>query len=152
MLLLPDGSEFCIGSTTCFSKPFSPRERLNKLLIQVTIGDLDVEAAIDTGGAYLILDPGIARLINLDSADLVGTEEIHVRGTITQGILYRIPLQIPSEEGMGTSIEVTAFVPTLLPNESWGLPTVLGWHCCLERIRFAVDPLNERFYFGSADN
>jgi hypothetical protein len=28
------------------------------------------------------------------------------------------------------------------------LPTYLGWHGCLERLCFAVDPIREQFFFG----
>lgn len=49
------------------------------------------------------------------------------------------------------TFDVTAFVPHLTPGENWPFPTFLGWHCCLERIRFAIDPAEEKFYFGPTD-
>lgn len=54
-----------------------------------------------------------------------------------------------ADEGQGESLtlDVTAF----LPDDRWNLPNMLGLTGCLERIRFAVDPANDLFYFGAID-
>ena len=53
-------------------------------------------------------------------------------------------------EGESLAIDATAFVPALTPRQQWDgeLPCVLGLRFCLERMRFAVDPQRELFYFG----
>jgi hypothetical protein len=58
-------------------------------------------------------------------------------------------LSVKLEATIGTSIDVdaTAFVPDV--EEFWGdLPSFIGLMGFLERIRFAVDPSTDTFYFG----
>ncbi|MEZ4714401.1 MAG: hypothetical protein R3A44_44885 [Caldilineaceae bacterium] len=47
-------------------------------------------------------------------------------------------------------VEVTAFIPQLRPEDEWPIefPCIAGMSGCFERLRFAVDPLDERIYFG----
>ena len=54
-----------------------------------------------------------------------------------------------ADEGSDLEIETTAFVPVLDESEIWELPMFLGMQGCLERVRFAIDPTKERFYFGT---
>ena len=37
---------------------------------------------------------------------------------------------------------------TWFVSEDWPGPNVLGWKGCLERMRFALDPSDESFYFA----
>ena len=52
--------------------------------------------------------------------------------------------------GESLTFEATAFVPELDHGETWPLPSYLGWQGCLDRIRFAIDPVDEVVYFGAA--
>jgi len=45
-------------------------------------------------------------------------------------------------------VQATFFIPALLPGESWNFPNFLGLDGFLNRIRFAVDPAENIFYFG----
>ena len=60
------------------------------------------------------------------------------------GSLERIPLTLTASDGDSLTIDATWFV-----SEEWPGPTVIGWRGALERIRFAIDPSEESFYFGS---
>ena len=51
---------------------------------------------------------------------------------------------------VGVEKEELPIDATWLIIEDWPGPTVLGWRGCLERMRFAVDPLDNWFYFASA--
>jgi len=51
-------------------------------------------------------------------------------------------------QGQDLEIEATVFVPTLPPGETWRHPNFIGLSGFLERIRFAVDPEENAFYFG----
>ncbi len=46
------------------------------------------------------------------------------------------------------SLDATAFVPQLHPEQTWPLPTFVGLAGMLQRLRFAVDPVDSKFYFG----
>lgn len=54
------------------------------------------------------------------------------------------------EASIGEPQEVTAtvFVPTLHPDDEWRHPNFIGLDGFLNRIRFAVDPATNLFYFG----
>lgn len=64
-----------------------------------------------------------------------------------RGALHRVPLTILASQGNTITIEATAFVPERAAEGS-NFPCVLGIYLCLDRLRFAVDPLHEVFYFG----
>lgn len=145
LILASDRSEFCSGYTTCESKPATAREGFNRLFIPVTVGNTILEAAVDTGGAYLIIDPEIASDLEFDPAEALQTETIAIRGVEYSGSLYRLPIRLDAVDGHGIELEVTAFVPV----GEWPLPSFIGWHSCLEWMRFAVDIAHERFYFGA---
>lgn len=46
-------------------------------------------------------------------------------------------------KGKSMTVEATCFV-----SAAWPGPLVIGWKGCLERMRFALDPDDEFFYFA----
>lgn len=64
-------------------------------------------------------------------------------------MLQRLPITLPAVEGQGITIDATAFIPA--PEVEWNedLPCILGMQGCLENLRFAVDPNDDTFYFGT---
>jgi hypothetical protein len=63
-------------------------------------------------------------------------------GTIS-GSIERISLRFPAIEGASLEIDATCFI-----SPDWPGPTVLGWRGGLERMRFALDPNDNWFYFA----
>jgi len=110
------------------------------------------EAVVDTGGVYLFCNPEIARRLALTPTEaLSGVQTILFRGALVHGRLYRLSLTLLADEGEDVTIQTTAFVPEPEEAEHWGdMPCLLGLYGCLERLRFAVDPRTEHFYFGPA--
>jgi hypothetical protein len=144
-----DGNAFATGEARFGSRPAHPIDRLTRIHVQVQIGTLRADAVVDTGGAYLVLDPVVAARLVLGPA--VHNDRLVIRGFVVPGTVHRIPVTIPAEAGDPVSFEATAFVPELGPEEPWPLPSYLGWQGCLDRIRFAIDPGDERVYFGAVD-
>ena len=142
------GREFATGEARFTSRPAHTFDRLARIHLTVQIGAVHALAVLDTGGAYLVLDPVMAA--NVDIGEPVHAERIAIRGFVYNGTVHRIPITIPAEAGEPLTFEATAFVPELAAGEAWPLPSYLGWQGCLERIRFAVDPRAERVYFGTA--
>lgn len=100
-------------------------------------------ALLDTACPWCIM-PGEAAA-ELGSAPVPGTDGIRLSsrmGTFV-GWLDRFDLILKAESGEAVRIDATWFV---CPD--WPGPMVIGWKGGLERIRFAVDPGDERFYFG----
>ncbi len=60
-----------------------------------------------------------------------------------QGELYRHRIELVAEEG-----DTIGFEATLLISSDWRGPSFIGYTGGLDRLRFAVDPQENRFYFG----
>jgi hypothetical protein len=151
MLNFDEGHPFSQGACPFLYRPATEQETTPRIFVTVQIEGLQVETAIDTGGAYFVCDPEIADLLGLDPADGVETDELNIRGYKIAGTLHRLSLRLLAEEGKPLQVEATAFIPRLQPYQTWALPSFMGLLGCLERIRFAVDPVTNIFYFGPID-
>ena len=151
-LALPNGESFALGVIGYDYRPATSYETTPRLVLEVEIEGILAEAVVDTGGVYLFCHPEIARRLSLTLAEeLSEVQTILFRGVPVHGRLYRLTLTFLADEGEDVTIQTTAFVPDPDEAEHWGdLPCLLGLYGCLERVRFAVDPRTERFYFGPA--
>ncbi len=59
------------------------------------------------------------------------------------GALYRVPVKLLADEGEPLQMEATVFL-----SPDWQGPNFIGYEGLLQRIRFAVDPQANQFYFG----
>jgi len=151
MLFFANGSSFSTGKTSCEIRPIPGiRQDANRLIIPISIENVFVRAVVDTGGVYLIIEPSIAEELGLDSQGAIKSETLSIRGNRIEGLLHRVTMRVQAEVGEDLIQEVTAFIPTVTAEE-WGeTPTFLGLTGCLERLKFAVDPTEDQFYFASA--
>jgi len=150
MLLYSDGSPFSIGAIACQIRPINVTENIIRIFLSVEIEGLLTEAIIDTGGVYCVLHPSLAELVQFDPQEQVGNARLNIRSRSFNGFLYRATLEIHASEGNDLQQEVTVFVPAAT-EEEWGdRPTLLGLSGCMEFIRFAIDPLNNQFYFAAS--
>lgn len=151
-LTLPDGQPFATGATSYHYRPATAQETTPRLVLEVAIDGLVTQAMVDTGGLYLVCHPGLATQLYLNPAEAIsGPRVLLFRGVLVQGRLYRLTLTLLAQAGDDLTVQATAFVPEPQEEESWGdLPSILGFYGCLERVRFAVDPRTETFFFGSA--
>ena len=147
LLQLSTGEPFATGAAAYAYVPASEREETPRITLDVLIGNLRTSAFVDTGGVYLICSPQIAAALNLDPVDGLRVPNLIFRGAQLPGVLHRIPLTILASQGETITLEATAFVPGSI-NEWSDFPCILGIYLCLDRLRFAVDPINEVFYFG----
>lgn len=105
---------------------------------------LPILAMVDTAAPWCIFEPAISEALR-DHVDVL-REGIAInsrlgsfRGTLCQG-----RLQIVAEDGEDLNIEALMF---LCPD--WPGGNFIGYEGVLDRIRFAVDPHRNRFYFSS---
>jgi hypothetical protein len=145
------GGVFADGEGPCFIRPAFAGDRLTRLLVHVEIADQQTTAVIDTGGGFLLLDPGLAAEIGLDRSHALARDRVYLRGLSREGSIYRLPVTLLATEGESLTFEATVFVPELGDDEPWPLPSYLGWQGCLDRVRLAVDPADEVVYFGAVD-
>jgi len=142
------GEPFATGEAPWSLRYALAGDRLTRLFVDVEVEGRPTTAVVDTGGAYLILDPEFAARLNLGHA-IVHRDRLLIRGMVCEGAVHRVPLTLLAAAGESLDFEATAFVPDLEYGETWPLPSYLGWQGCLERIRFAVDPADEVVYFGA---
>jgi hypothetical protein len=148
MLFFSDGEPFATGSIECELRPFEQEDN-NRIFIPVAILEQETNAVLDTGGIYCILHPAIAELTEISQFDSIGNRRIAIRGTSYDGSLYKADLEIYASSGNNLSQEVTVFVPDCTIEEWGDRPTFLGLSGCMQNIRFAFDPENDKFYFSS---
>lgn len=149
LLNLADGSAFATGATPFALRPLSERENVNRLMLQVEIGGIPTTAEVDTGAPYVVCPPDIAQRIGLVPAEALETEQLRIHGYETKGHLYRLNVRFLATEGDDLYVSATTFVPEVDDAQLWaGLPTFIGLDGCLARLRFAVDPVSELFFFG----
>jgi hypothetical protein len=122
-------------------------EATAKIYIRLLVGDLElvVNAQIDTGAAWSVLDPLIARSLGLLDRGTDGNPTIiDTRFGRMTGHLARIPIRFLAEDGESYDTVGTFFVsPDWPPGR-----TFLGYSGLLDSIRFALDPQANHFYFG----
>jgi hypothetical protein len=120
---------------------------LHSLLVAVPciIGDRSVEvfALLDTAAEWCVLAAEVAEALGYSPAPTGGATLLSTRLGIFAGSLERVALRFPADFGEALSIDATWFV-----SPEWPGPSVIGWTGGLERVRFAVDPGEESFYFG----
>ena len=117
----------------------------HRLFVEVAcwVGRQKVDALVDTASEWCVLPAGIAAQLGYEVHADEMDARLHTRYGTMVGQLVRIPVGFQADEGVIVEIEATWFI-----SEDWPGPPVLGWKGCLERIRFALDPGEESFYFA----
>lgn len=148
LLNLTNGDPFAIGAIG-YRIPEEGTDA-RRIVVGIEIEEKLTEAIIDTGAPYVVCSPSLAKLLELDPANALPTNRMMIRGVWVRGSLYRLHISFLADEGDALPIEATGFVPDADQEFQPGfLPlSFLGLTQCLEAIRFAIDPLNETFYFG----
>ena len=151
-LLYPGGNVFTTAVTQYRHEPLTDREATNRIIVQIELLGLRTRAMVDTGGVYLLCSHELASLLDFERRPSLEETVMQVpRLGRVRGTLYRVPVTVLPESGVVPPFEVTTFVPSdpaPMEREPWA---ILGYHCCLEWLRFAVDPAEGRFYFGAPE-
>lgn len=122
-----------------------------RIILTVTVAGLHtVPAIVDTDAPWCLLDADILAEIEPEQLDSLLTERLAVRGVSYQSRLTRLMVSLRADVGEDVDLEATVFVPILQPGETWNMPNFIGLQRLLSRIRFAVDPAENIFYFGPA--
>ena len=99
---------------------------------------------VDTAAPWCIFEPAVGRAIR-DHVEII-EENVSIDSRLGrfQGVLGNGRLKIVAEEGENLDVEVLMFL-----SANWPGGNILGYEGFLDRIRFAVDPHRNRFYFPS---
>lgn len=149
MLFLGDGSVFATGALTYQYRPLTEGASDVRVILQVLLDGLPAVCVLDTGAPYVIIAPSLAPHLGFDPANALERARIRHRDIVYNGGLHRLTLEFPAERGAALTVQATAFVPEQDGAQAWiELPSFLGMAGCLERLRFALDPGSDAFYFG----
>lgn len=124
-----------------------------RLVLAVSINDGEfVDVIVDTGSPWCILNPETAKASNIfDTAILVENSIWEVRGISYSVAVTRTTISIPAEFGDDLPIDATVYIPHGYLGVIYAGPNFLGLSGFLDRMRFAVDPVANVFYFGPHD-
>lgn len=98
---------------------------------------------VDTGAPWCIFSPDIGEFLQDGFEPVSDWLFLSTRLGTFSGVLYRVPLKFAMSEGEPLTINATVFV-----SPDWSGPNFIGYEGLLQRIRFAVDPEENLFYFG----
>ncbi|MBZ0315058.1 MAG: hypothetical protein K8L91_01475 [Anaerolineae bacterium] len=147
---LPLGpNEFVQGRM--FYGDFWEDETYAKIVVTITYDNLIITSAIlDTGAPWSVLNPAEFQVLaGQYDPSLAAHDFLNIRGQKYRGHIWRIPATLEAGRGTGITIEASVFVPELADGEIWPHPNFIGLEGFLNRIRFAIDPEHNYFYFGS---
>lgn len=148
VLYLANGENFATGATPFTYRPATERETTNRIFLTVQVETIRIEAVVDTGAPFVILAPTVAQFISFHPSQALSQEKLLIRGMVLEGNLTRMNFNLPALVGADLDVNATVFVPN--SEEQWGdLPSFIGLSGFLERIRFAIDPNTDTFYFGA---
>ena len=99
---------------------------------------------VDTAAPWCIFEPTVGDFVRENFYLVSRDVSLSTRLGIFRGDLYRGPLFFEALEGEPLDVEATVFVSSDWPP---GM-SFLGYEGLLQRIRFAVDPEVNLFYFG----
>ncbi len=136
---------FATGRAKYLDRAPFERDATARILVRIALADLEGPriAQLDTGAAWSILDPETAALLGVET---VGQPfaRLSTRLGVVHGYLTRVPTTLLAEQGSHLDFEGTFFVP-----RDWPTGRIfLGYSGLLDRVRFAIDPTTNDFYFG----
>jgi len=117
-----------------------------KICIKVVPGDWEspVLAILDTAADWSVINTEIALDLGLFGIEGESIALSTRFGTIA-GHLVPAPVTLIADDGDSLRIDATVFISSDWPRKAG---TFLGYSGLLERIRFAVDPQRNDFFFG----
>jgi hypothetical protein len=121
-----------------------------RIVVLISVAGLPpIEAAVDTGAPWCILDPSVTELLDEITHDgNAQSQALQTRWGTIEGQLHRVTVSLLAQEGNSLEFETTVLVPILPPGAMWDRPNFIGLNNFLNRIRFAVNPSENVFYFG----
>lgn len=115
--------------------------------VECRIGGLPntFQALLDTAAQWCVLPSSVAQELGYegDENDVV----LSTRLGAVAGRLEQIPVSFEAHEGVSMEVEATWLV-----TDQWDGPVVIGWKGCLERMRLALDPFADDFFFAGNED
>lgn len=144
-LVTTAGESFATGVSAYLDAHPEIRDPLPRVYVEIYLEGMNESfmALLDTGGHYCILQPDIVKKLQGGLIDRLTSAELHTARGKIHGDLYSHRVTLLAQRGDSLEIEAAVFV-----SPDWQGPNLIGYVGVLDRIRFAVDPGGNRFYFG----
>lgn len=125
--------------------PGESASRDPRIVIRLAIEPLRtfVPAVVDTAAPWCIFKPEIGEILRRSCTELPGDVGLSTRLGTIWGRLYQTQIRLPAQEGRSLDLDATVFL-----SPDWQGGNFVGYTGLLQRIRFAVDPHSNLFYFG----
>jgi hypothetical protein len=127
-------------------------DRQNRLVLSIAPERrtfAEVEMIVDSGSPWCLLSPELYQAWGLEAeTEHESKHALWIRGTRWLGQLTRTNLILKADDGESLIVTATFFIPAIQSFEIWNYPNFLGLDGFLNRIRYAVDPSENVFYFG----
>ena len=147
LLFFANGETFATGALPFKYVPATETETTNRIVMPVEVQGIRTWAVVDTGAPYVICAPKVAADAGIDPASALKKDRMLIRQMRLDGFVYRLNIRLVAKYGEDLNVDATVFVPEV--EEFWGdFPSFIGLAGFLERIRFAIDPNTDTFYFG----
>jgi len=138
---IPFATGKCRYADTDQDNPGSEARILVRISLSLVPGS--VLAVVDTAAPWCIFGPDVGLSLRRAFWPVEGQVSLSTRIGRLRGDLYRLPLTLLADEGENLEVEATVFL-----SPDWRGPNFIGYEGLLQRIRFAVDPETNLFYFG----
>jgi hypothetical protein len=114
--------------------------------LSVFVGESDDPSAVmlDIGCGPCVVSSRLANEWGFSPCGDLGRVRISTRFGLFDGLIDRHPIRL---RGAHDDFEVDCSWRVI---DDWPGPPILGWRGCLERFRFAIDPMDNWFYFAKA--
>jgi hypothetical protein len=144
-LLFRSGELFTTGVSEYFDLRPGIQEPQSRIYVQILPEGAKQAslALLDTGGLYTVLNTALASSLRGHLTGGLGEVGLRTAYGVIRGELYTHRITLIAEAGQYLDIESTVFV-----SPEWNVPSFLGYTGALDRVRFAIDPSSNRFYFG----
>jgi predicted aspartyl protease len=142
MLTLDNKTVFATSSAPYNYLP----EESPRINIEIELEGNRLSAVIDTAAPYFICSHQTADTVGIPVSGALNEITLSTRKGRLKGKLHRVAVTLLAAEGKSIELDATAFIPD---DDRWdNEPLFLGLLNCLDRLRFAIDPIEEIFYFG----
>lgn len=147
-ILTHSGEPFATGAAVYFD--VDPRRRDRHARIYVPFQPEGAPSAflalLDTGASYCILNEEAASQTRAHLTGSLDQVELRTPYGLVRGDLYSHRIRLIAAEGEPLDFDAIVFIPP-----EWNGPCFIGYTGALDRLRFAVDPRKNRFFFGPSD-
>ena len=143
-MLTVDWEQFISGVSSYYEEDLSLDSNQTSVHVNIELhGNMPIAtlARLDPATPWVVLNAELNSQLGLRPSST--QIELRTVAGLMKGSLERFPITLAAEEGNALEIEATLFVCN-----DWRRGNFLGYSGFLQRIRFALDPLRRKFYFG----